>query len=502
METGSVSNLVAIAACEPCYPAEAPFHPSARYPESPFPEQGPRNEAYDAVRQALHLLGLDAPSFGSPQWNPLRGLVRPGDAVLLKPNWIRESHAQRDEWQQVITNGSVIRAVLDYVFLACEGRGRVLIADGPQTDSDFELIRRRTGIDTVAAYFRTKGFAIDVLDLRRDRWFQKGDVISRRVVLPGDPAGYARIDVGADSAFEGRSLTGPFYGADYDSVETADYHGEGRHVYVLCRSVLEADVVINLPKMKTHKKTGVTLSLKNLVGINGYRNCLPHHTRGTPRDGGDEFPVTDVGHRVQGKAIHLFRRMLVAKGGTGGAWARAVKRLGRTVWGDTERVIRSGNWSGNDTAWRMVLDLNKAFFHFGADGSRRSVPVRYFSLVDGVIGGDRNGPSSPDAVQSGVVVAGANPVAVDTVAATIMGFDFRRLPVLSEAWKASGLPLVSSTPEALECRSNRAAWNGSVARLLLAPHLGFRPHFAWAGTMERADWAADPNAAREAASSR
>ena len=54
-----------------------------------------------------------------------------------------------------------------------------------------------------------------------------------------------------------------------------------------------ADVVINLPKLKTHKKTGVTISLKNMVGINGYRNCLPHHTIGTPDASGDEFAAAD-----------------------------------------------------------------------------------------------------------------------------------------------------------------------------------------------------------------
>jgi uncharacterized protein (DUF362 family) len=482
-------NRVAVAACEARYPADPPFHPSARHPETPFPDVGAANPVYEAVRSALHLLGLDAEAFGSPSWNPFHRLVRPGDTVLLKPNWIRQGHPRRDEWQQVITHGAVIRAVLDYVFLAAEGKARVLIADGPQTDSDFDGICHRTGIAAVASYFRARGLGVEVLDLRRDLWFQRGDVIERRVVLPGDPAGYTTIDLGEDSAFEGRTLSGPYYGADYDSVETAEFHRDGRHVYILCRSALDADVVINLPKMKTHKKTGVTLSLKNLVGINGYRNCLPHHTRGTPRDGGDEFPVADLGHRVQGTAIHLFRRLLVARGGTGGAVARGIKSVGRIVWGSTERVIRSGNWSGNDTAWRMVLDLNRAFFHYGGDGRRRSTPVRYFSLVDGVIGGDGDGPAAPDAVASGIVVAGVDPVAVDAVSATLMGFDYRRLPVLSQAWAPSRLPLTPTSPDDIVCRSNQAEWNGSIAQLLQARHLGFRPHQAWSGTMERSEMA-------------
>jgi len=481
------STAVAAATCAPEYPTVPPFHPSGVFPEAPFQDRDAArpNHAYAAVRQAFHLLGLDQERFGTPAWNPLGRFVDPGDTVALKPNLIRESHASRDEWEQVITHGSIIRAVLDFVFIALHGRGRVIVADGPQTDSDFEAVRRRTGLDQVAGYFAGKGLAVDLLDLRRDRWFQKGDIITRRESLPGDPAGYVTIDLAGASAFASYALSGAFYGADYDTSETAAYHAGGRHAYVLCRSVLGADAVINLPKMKTHKKTGVTLSLKNLVGINGYRNCLPHHTRGTPREGGDEFPFTDAAHRVQGRAIHLFKRALAARGGTGGRWARAIKRVGRGVFGATDQVIRSGNWHGNDTAWRMVLDLNRAFFHFDASGARRTRPAKYVTLVDGIVGGEGNGPSAPDAVRSGLVVAGANPVAVDTVCAALMGFDFQRIALLREAWASATLQLVSGDVGGIDCRSDRAEWNGPLVHLLAGPHLGFRPHFGWMGAIER-----------------
>lgn len=481
------STIVAAATCVPDYPTSAPFHPSDAYPEAPFPDREPArpNHAYRAVRQALRLLGLDCERFGTPAWNPLGRLVSPGDTVALKPNLIRESHASRDEWEQVITHGSVVRAVLDFVFIALQGRGRVIVADGPQTDSDFDAVRRRTGLDHVAGYITRHGLPVELLDLRRDRWFQDGEIIARRESLPGDPAGYATIDLGGQSAFASHALSGAFYGADYDAVETAAFHEGGRHAYVLCRSVLDADVVINLPKMKTHKKTGVTLSLKNLVGINGYRNCLPHYTLGTPREGGDEFPFTDIAHRLQGRAIRAFKQRLVAQGGTGGRWARAIKRVGRGVFGATDQVIRSGNWHGNDTAWRMVLDLNRAFFHFDVSGARRARPVKYMTLVDGILGGDGNGPSSPDAVRSGLVVAGANPVAVDTVCAALMGLDYRRIALLREAWASTTLRLVSGCADDIDCRSDRVEWNGPFARVLEGPHCGYRVPLGWTGAIER-----------------
>jgi hypothetical protein len=36
---------------------------------------------------------------------------------------------------------------------------------------------------------------------------------------------------------------------------------------------------------------GMTCALKNLVGINANKNWLPHHTEGTPEQGGDQFPA-------------------------------------------------------------------------------------------------------------------------------------------------------------------------------------------------------------------
>lgn len=471
------------------YASRPPFHPSTAYPEYRFDASAgrARNAAYDGVREAFVLLGLDADRVGGADWNPLREIVKPGDTVVLKPNLIRESHLQkRNEWIQVVTHGSVVRAVADYVFLALGGEGRVVIADGPQTDSNFTAIVERTGLDAIADFYRERGLSVELLDLRRDRWYQKGDVIYRRERLSGDPAGYTHVDLGRASEFCSYELSGKYYGADYDADETRRFHTNGRHEYVLCRTVMDADVVINLPKLKTHKKVGVTLSLKNMVGINGYRNCLPHHTIGTHADGGDEFPDVGLSRRLESRAITTFKRLLVARGGGGGAWARAIKRMGASVFGETSRVIRSGNWHGNETAWRMVIDLNKVLFYYRGDAQRRREPLRYLTLVDGIIAGDGDGPASPDVKAAGVIVAGCNPVAVDTVCATIMGFNPEKLPVVSRAWAIEDLPLAGFPTNQIECRSNLAEWTGSLRQVTQVPHLKFKPHFGWTGRIEQA----------------
>src|SRR5205823_4640108 len=88
--------------------------------------QAPRYEPA-LVRRSIAQLGID--------W---RSLIRPGDRVLLKPNFIRESHTERpDEWEQIITHGTVLAGVAEQVIAA---GGKITIADAPQTDSDFEKI--------------------------------------------------------------------------------------------------------------------------------------------------------------------------------------------------------------------------------------------------------------------------------------------------------------------------------------------------------------------------
>jgi uncharacterized protein (DUF362 family) len=407
--------------------------------------------------------------------------------VLLKPNLIRQSHSQRpDEWEQVITHGAVIRAVVNVVAEALGQSGRIVIADGPQTDSDFDLISARIGLAQIISSFRRHGIAIEAYDLRRDRWFQKGDVIYKRVQLRGDPAGYTTVELGSGSEFSSYGLNGRFYGADYDMGETATFHNAQRHAYVLCRSVMDADVVINLPKLKTHKKTGVTLSLKNMVGINGYRNCLPHFTTGTPDNGGDEFPVGGARATVEGQAILAFKKAVSLVGGSGGAWARFIKKAGGKVFGDSDQVIRSGNWYGNDTTWRMALDLNKALFYFNGEGQPRSKPLRYLTIVDGIVAGEGDGPMAPDARPAGLIVAGQNPVAVDTACTLIMGFDYQKIGIVGNAWNVKDYPLATFGPRDLRCFSNMPGWTGSFEDICQAPHLAFRPHFGWKGQIERA----------------
>jgi uncharacterized protein (DUF362 family) len=400
-------------------------------------------------------------------------MVQPGERVLLKPNFIRESHTNRpDEWEQIITNGSVIAAVATAVAGALEGQGTITIADAPQTDSDFDKICERARIlqlrDKLAQGFPDLKF--EVLDLRREAWRTERGVIVERRKLPEDPRGYTLVNLAQKSCFQGKK--GKFYGADYDTAFTATHHSNGRHEYLISRSVMDADVFINLPKLKTHKKVGVTLSLKNLVGINGDKNYLPHFCIGTPAEGGDEFPRSDAATKIQSRAISAFKAAAKRSGTATRLWAPVAKRVGSQIFGDTSKVVRSGNWHGNDTTWRMVLDLNKALFHFDGNGQPRKQPLRYLSIIDGIIAGEGNGPMEADAKPCGVLIGGMNPVAVDYAATELMGFDWRQIPTLREAFAVNDLKLADFSPDEIE----------------VLPELGqtfrFNAHFGWKDHIE------------------
>jgi uncharacterized protein (DUF362 family) len=123
----------------------------------------------------------------------------------------------------------------------------------------------------------------------------------------------------------------------------------------LPNTVLECDLLVSMPKMKTHHWVGATLSMKNLFGL------VPGGVYGWPKN-----------------VLH---------------WAG----IGETI-----------------------ADLHTLF-------------PRTFSIVDGIVGMEGNGPIQGTPRPMGVVVAGADPVAVDATCCRIMHIDPRRVSYLTLA---------------------------------------------------------------------
>jgi uncharacterized protein (DUF362 family) len=487
---------VGLARTEPSYAGlSPPWGPGKAYPElaqllGESAAEGPANSAYAGVRAALHALGLDEARFGGPDWNPLGALVARGGRVVLKPNFIRHWNPAPDGGpESVITHGALIRALADYAWLAVGPGGSVSLAEAPQHDCDFERVKALAGLDAVARFYEgTLGAEFPVIDLRRESVVYRDGVIVERRALPGDPLGYRVVDLGAKSFFAGCGLDPTrFRGADYDPGPTELHHQGGRNEYLLSESVLRADLVVNLPKLKTHKKTGVTLALKNLVGINGDKNWLPHHTVGSVAEGGDEYPGDALVDGARSRAAELARRLLAR--GRARTLLRFARRAEHALRGGA--FVRAGNWYGNDTTWRMVLDLNRCLYYSDAEGLHLDAkrPVRtVLSVLDGIVAGEGEGPLAPRDRPLGVVLAATDPVALDLVAIRLMGFDVRRIAKVREALRDAAGPRLTALekPEDVRVVEGSARDFGATERALatLAAERPFLAHPGWRGHIE------------------
>jgi uncharacterized protein (DUF362 family) len=406
--------------------------------------------------------------------------------VVLKPNLVRhENYSRPGEWRSVITSAAVIRAVAEHVAELLRGKGRITICDAPQTDSSFARIAELLGLHAMAAEVsRRFAVPVEVVDLRNEEWTTVEGVVVDRKRLSGDPRGAIAFNLGRDSLFYRHHGEGRYYGADYDAGVVNSHHAGDIHEYLICATPVQADVFINIPKLKTHKKSGVTLSLKNLVGINADKNWLPHHTDGSPDTGGDQFPTMTARRRLEQRSVAIARKLALSVPGAGPFIARKLRKAGTRAFGD-DNVIRSGNWHGNDTTWRMVLDLNRCLLYGNPDGTLRAdAAKRYYSVIDGVVGMEGKGPMAGDPVDSNVIIGGTDPVAVDMVAARVMGFDWRKLPVIREAFVTRRLPVTTVRPEEVQVLSDVREWNGRFLDIEDREFLHFRPHFGWTGRIE------------------
>jgi len=144
-----------------------------------------------------------------------------GKRVVLKPNMVDVS-ADRP----IHTDPRLVEAVAAH--LADLGAREIVLAEGTSHNRDAEDLFRRSGYEALA---RRRG--VRLIDLNYD------DLVIAKSVNP-------RATLLRDMA--------------------------------LPRTIAEAEVLISLPKMKTHKLAGITLSLKNMFGV------LPGMVYGWPKN--------------------------------------------------------------------------------------------------------------------------------------------------------------------------------------------------------------------------
>lgn len=209
--------------------------------------------------------------------------------------------------------------------------------------------------------------------------------------------------------------------AERDGFELVNFEKEGTsavaietRVYYIAKPILEADLVINLPKLKTHVLTLMTGGVKNMFGsIPGFRKGMYHRENPNPR--------------------HFAR---------------------------------------------TIVDIFAAV-------------QPELTIMDAIVAMEGDGPASGNPTKLNLVLASNDAVALDTVAAHIIGLEPQRVHTIRYAAEAGlgigwvegisvrGISILAAKPEKFSLTSNmgmelvpKFLWN------LLASHIWLRPKIA------------------------
>lgn len=474
------------------YPNSGPlFRPGIAYPEYPFPAGTcgmEQNNVYDGVRQVFRLAGLDSSNFGGREWNPLGQFIRPGMNVLVKPNLVMDVNPAGHGTDCLYSHPSVIAAVIDYVAVALGGKGSIVLADAPMQSCDFEALVSQSGLRDLVEWYREQGVSIELMDLRGLKSAEDGPSLNQTIVK--DAMGKV-IDLGPESAFSElpSSRIDSLRITNYDPAELKKHHTSDKHEYFISDALLNADIVVNIPKVKTHRKAGITGALKNMVGVNVRKEYLPHHANGSKAEGFDEYETPSAFKRASDRILDMKNGKLgtshILMHGAFNFFIAGFGHIGKKLSGDP---FSEGSWFGNDTIWRTVLDLNKIVFHADKEGVMRDERQRRMVVIgDMVTIGQGEGPLVPEPGSWKMLTFSDDPVVHDVAMARLMGTDEALIPTVHEALLYDGSYAIRDAKEALpSCSSNEAEFDGvSVDCLNSDMRYRAKPTSGWATRFDR-----------------
>jgi uncharacterized protein (DUF362 family) len=348
-----------------------------------------------------------------------------GKKVFFKPNWVKHPKKEIDEWC-LITNENFILAALEYILK--RDPKSVLIADAPIQGCKWENLLSLYFFDQINNLSKKYNVPILIKDLRRRKYIVSENKPTEDIKPLSD---YIIFDLDKDSLLEPITLQGKtrFRVTSYNPEKMALAHSPGVHKYCIAKDFFDADIFISLPKIKTHQKTGITGALKNLVGINGDKDFLPHHRLGGTNRGGDCYPG--------GSLFRYWSELLLdeanLKQGRKSFWYW--QKLSSLLWffslpGKEHRL--DAGWYGNDTTWRMVADINHIALYGKPDGTISDIKQReIYSLCDGIIAGQGDGPLEPEPLPLGIISFTNNALANDRLMAILMSLPVNKIPLLN-----------------------------------------------------------------------
>jgi uncharacterized protein (DUF362 family) len=420
------------------------FDPRVGITRLPAPTYSPdevgRGEVFDALKKLADQLEWCDEGRG-----PFGKVITRGARVLIKPNFVLDRNQGPWGMEPMVTHQSVVKATVTAALLTQPAE--VLVGDAPIQSCNFdhllEVTKLRTWADDLMkADSRFKG----IKDFRRTTCeFIDGVRVASENLIPEDH--FVLFDLSSESLLE--PITNEdesFRVTCYDPRLMARTHAPGRHRYLVAKDVLEADVVINLPKLKTHKKAGVTCALKNLIGINGNKEYLPHHRLGGANLGGDCYPGDSRIKRMLEYAAD--QQNLSGPGTLGRVWGGVATQLNRMLHLMGDNLGIEGSWSGNDTIWRTGLDLNRILLYGRLDGSMADdAQRRVIHVVDAIVAGQGDGPLAPQPLALSLLFGGSSAAAVDWIGAQLLGYDPEQISIVREAFGKFRWPLTSFTKD-------------------------------------------------------
>lgn len=434
---------------------------------------------YQLVARTIAAAGCAPDTAGTDAWNPFGDFVATGQRVHVLPNFVshrRGFETTEDAFFAKVTHASVLQPIMDYAIRAAGSADLVSIGNAPIQGCNFDKVVAETGTRALVDSLAARGHRVQLTDLRGVQSVFEASGALRERVDTDEPV--VEIDLGTDSLLEPLYRNGArpaFRVADYSGRATEAYHGPGRHVYVVNARVLEAALIVSVPKLKAHEKVGLTCALKGTVGAIARKECLAHHRHGGPSAGGDEISREQPLAGLTSSLLeHLSDKPI-------NAWSNAL-RIVATASFRAFRVLAPGTlggaWHGNDTAWRMALDIARILRHATPDGRMADTPQReHIAVIDGIISGEGNGPLHPRPRHDGAILFGSDPCLVDWACAQLLGWDPTRIALLREAFAPMRYPLTDAAPDTMQVLLNGSAVTAEALAAAFAP--AHRPPSGW-----------------------
>ena len=109
---------------------------------------------------------------------------------------------------------------------------------------------------------------------------------------------------------------------------------------------------------------------------------------------------------------------------------------------------------------------------------------KMFCLVDAIVAGDGIGPLHPEPNPLGVLVGGFDPVLVDRTCARLVGFNYKKIPSIRQAFLVRELPFTQLEDSPIYVHSNYCDFTGELETCPVKRTMLFEPHFGWKGHIE------------------